>query len=145
MTVLGDFAYQIMVYRLARDRLACAMQLVLAETNKVEKSNKPRQATDADLFKVLKNTISGLKEVLIYSTGDVTYEKNQVELFEKYLSHMMSDGALGLVIAAIMSDKGVEASDGMRSMGIIMGELKRLHPGEYDSKLASAVIRNILS
>lgn len=140
-TSYNKFKAQILERRKSRDPIARAMQLVKTEADKVEYQTNARTPVDSDLFKVLKNTISGLKEVISVSTGDTTFEHDQVELFEKYLPDMLSEKDLVVVVEAIMS---VNTIDGMKSMGFVMSELKRLHPGQYDGKMASGMIRNLL-
>ncbi len=144
MTVLNDFTDQIMVYRKAHNPLAKSMQLVLAETARIEKSNSARAATDADLFKTLKNTIAGLKEVIDLSQRAMTDEHAQIVLFEKYLPSMMTEDELKASILAIMIYKDLAASDGMRSMGVVMKELKLVHPGQYDGKMASNIFKDLI-
>lgn len=147
--VLKQFDIDILEKRIARDPLVKAMQLALTEATKIEKSNKPRPATDADLFKVLKNTISGLKEVISVSDRsfhNMEYEQSQIELFNSYLPKMLSEKDLLVVISGIMANNGITCSAaGMKDMGIVMGTLKEDYSGRYDGKLASQIFKNIIS
>lgn len=61
---------------------------------------------------------------------------------EGYLPQMMSESELGAAIQAATIKLGV---DSMKGMSLVMKELQQSFPGQYDGKVASELVKSILS
>jgi uncharacterized protein YqeY len=67
-------------------------------------------------------------------------EQNASEraLLAKYLPTMLDEDAVRALVATWISE-------GMTAMGPLMARLKELHPGQYDGKRASEIVRALLA
>jgi uncharacterized protein YqeY len=105
---------------LGADALSSAeiMGLVLREAKKREEAEEfARQAGRADLV-----------------------EQNEAEraVLARYLPVMLDPEALTALVTGWIAE-------GVTSMGALMARLKERHPGQYDGKRASEIVRNLLA
>ena len=59
-------------------------------------------------------------------------------LLSRYLPAMLDDTALTALVSEWIAE-------GLTSMGPVMARLKERHPGQYDGKRASEIVRNLLA
>lgn len=59
-------------------------------------------------------------------------------ILTRYLPAMLDTAALTSLLS-------VWIAEGMTTMGPLMARLKELHPGQYDGKAASEIVRNLLA
>ena len=92
--------------------------------------------TDAEVVAAIKKTIKNLDEVLRVAPNDAT--RLEKDLFEFYLPKQLDEKALRDVISVIILT-------GAKTMGDVMKALKTGYEGQYDGKLASTLIKELLS
>ena len=148
--------------RLTKDKFrASVLTTLMAEVSIVGK-NAQRETTDAEAQVVITKFLKNLKETFkIYTMGieledffkvsdmeTPTSEAKMVkimdmikeaDIYKRYLPQQMTTDQLETTIGVFMGDNADA------NMGQIMGYLKKNFNGQYDGKMASTLIRNILS
>lgn len=66
---------------------------------------------------------------------------SEATILEVYLPQQMDENELTLIINQIITVNGF---DSMKDMGKVMSELKNDHAGQYDGKMASTLVRELL-
>ena len=66
----------------------------------------------------------------------------EVVILEEYLPSQMDEAELGRIIR---NNINFNSYTTMRDMGKVMTYLKKNHDGEYDGKLASTIVKQLLS
>lgn len=103
------------------------LRVIIGEMNRVDK-NLP----DERVIAIIKKMIEGVKLV-----GNVEEEK----ILSEYLPKQLDETQLATLISALIFENGYTVKD----MGKIMTALKEKHNGQYDGKLASTLVKNLLS
>lgn len=145
MSLLDQIKTDLIQARKAKDSfLLSVLSTLHAEAAIVGKNDGNRETTDAEAVAKIKAFIKNIDETL--KSIDETHRKfaelqKEKTVLAKYLPQQLSEDQL----KAILTEIAGEHEKSMKSMGKIMAALKEKHGGEYDGKLASQVVRNILS
>src|SRR5579859_779168 len=103
------------------------LRVIIGEMNRVDK-NLP----DERVIAIIKKMIEGVKLV-----GNVEEEK----ILSEYLPKQLDEAQLTTLISALIFENGYTVKD----MGKIMSSLKEKYNGQYDGKIASTLVKNLLS
>lgn len=103
------------------------LSVVIGEMDRVNKV-----LTDEQVISVVKKMIEGAK---------TTNNLDEVAILEKYLPKQLSEEQLNGLISALIFSNNYTAKD----MGKIMSSLKESHAGQYDGKLASSLVKELLT
>lgn len=142
MTLFEQIKADQLVARKAHNGLAASLLTTLVgEASAIGKNNGNRDVTDAEVVTLVKKFIKGMDETLGFlgnrnadATNVVLAEK---EILLKYLPKQMNEAALTQAILDIMITEGA-------NVGKIMGALKTKFAGEYDGKVASTIIKDLI-
>ena len=104
------------------------LRVVIGEFNRIDKV-----VSDEKALSIIKKMVENAKEQ--GNTGEVT-------ILEVYLPTQMGIDDLTPVINNIISDLNCTS---IKDMGRVMSGLKHLHSGQYDGKLASTLVRELLA
>jgi len=120
---------------------------LIGEIEMVGKNAGNRAPTDAEAVKVITKFQKGTKENINLimkreNTRGIIALEDEFSLYEKYLPKQFDEDELHLKISKIIND--ISATS-MKDMGNIMKTLKERYAGLYDGKLASKLIKEILS
>jgi len=138
-----------LVARKARDQVtALSLTTLIGEITTKAKSDGDRAVTDKDCIKALTtfrdNAFANAK--LFDERGDhADFEAARVEtiLYEGFLpapKAQLSPDALNRCVRSIIANR--IASDGTKpKMGVVISDLKMLHEGQYDGKVAAGVVK----
>ncbi|WP_176084022.1 GatB/YqeY domain-containing protein [Martelella sp. HB161492] len=100
-----------------------------------------RPLSDEEIVAEVRKLLKGLNETEGYLPAGPSAKRDQIELekatLEPFLPKQMSDAEL-----KAFAEARVAAGD---NMGQIMAALKQAHPGEYDGKTASAIVKAALA
>ena len=126
---------------------AGTLTVLLAEATAVGKNDGNRETTDGEVIKVIKKTIKNLNELLDAATSTqhaVAQAKAmfEINMLESYLPTQMDEAALTTLIRDIID---AHELTNMKGMGTVMKELKAHCEGEYDGKMASDIVKKLLS
>lgn len=102
------------------------LRVLIGELNRVDKI-----VSDDKVQGIIKKMIENAKIV-----GNL----NEVEYLEKYLPQQLSESELKSIIINLVSKNSYTVKD----MGKVMTFLKENFSGQYDGKLASAIVKEIL-
>jgi uncharacterized protein YqeY len=119
---------------------------LLGEAQAVGKNDGNRESTDAEVIATVKSFLKKINETLdaiADKGGDATTTLAEKAALEAYLPKQLTEEELITIVSSHV-DSHVEDKS-MKSMGIVMGHLKAVYDGQYDGKLASAVVRKVLS
>lgn len=116
---------------------------VYSDAANVGLNDGKRESTDAEVIAVLKKFIKGVNETIdAMGARDTTILIAERSIYEEYLPKQLSEDELTAIISSIVST--IDGAS-MKSMGEVMSQLKTKHQGEFDGKLASTVVRTVLS
>ncbi|MFQ5673136.1 MAG: GatB/YqeY domain-containing protein [Nitrospinales bacterium] len=144
MSLLNRIKEDLLRARKAKDqKLTGILSTLYAESMMIGKNDGNRETTDAEVVGKIRGFIKNIDETLKAlsedhpNSADLREEKSAIA---RYLPQQLSADQLKNILLEIAA--GHEKS--MKSMGAVMAELKEKHPGEYDGKLASQIVREIL-
>jgi len=145
MSLLNRIKEDLIHARKAKDQKSTnILSTLYAESVMVGKNDGNRETTDVEVVGKIRGFIKNIDETLKAisedhaNRADLQAEKSVIA---KYLPQQLSEEQLKNTLSEIAA--GHEKS--MKSMGAVMAELKAKHPGEYDGKQASRIVREILT
>lgn len=123
---------------------------LIGEIEIVGKNNGNRTTTDDETIKVIEKFKKGVIESIAHIKNNnlITYPEKlaelqeELELYEKYLPIQLSDEDLKDKIESIIK---TIPNASLKSMGIVMAQLKEKYNGQYDGKKASIIIKEFLN
>lgn len=134
--------------------LATALTTLIGEAEMVGKNDGNRESTDAEVIRTVKKFVSNLEEAakaimkgrtkIELSPDDlarVHLIEAETELYAKYLPKQLTEDQLRQEVQEIK----VQLNAGPKDMGKVMGQLKAKFDGQYDGKLASAIVKEVLA
>lgn len=132
--------------RARKDRATAVATLLItliSEAEMVGKNAGNRQVTDVEVVAIIKKFIKNLDETIV-ALGD-NDPRTLICIGEKatlgmYLPKQFDEQELSRVLAFII----LETGDGQKNMGKVMGLLKARFDGQYDGKMASALVKKLL-
>lgn len=149
MTLFEQIKQDQLAARKDRDALrALLLTTLIGEATAIGKNDGNREVTDAEVVALMKKFDKGIVES-IAALGDVSNDKNNANryvnllkeqsILQHYLPKQMDEHLLTLAVRMIINELGAGAN-----MGQVMAELKKRHAGQYDGKMASAVVKACL-
>ncbi len=118
---------------------ATILTTLIGEAAMIGKNDGNRVTADAEVMKVIAKFVKGINETIkVRDSGELHAEK---EILESYLPPQMNDEELKITISHIIYD--LDATS-MKDMGRVMGVLSGAHGGQYDGKVASGMVRELL-
>lgn len=142
MTLLQQLKADALTSRKARDTARATALTTLIGELETSAKNTGHEPTDTEVIAAIKKTLKNINETMKAVTatgGNVTLAMAAEEvLFESYLPKQLNEAELRSVVGAIIVT-------GAKTMGDIMKALKAQHDGQYDGKLASTVIKDLLA
>jgi len=130
-----------------RDRDADLAQLLTtfySEAAMIGKNDGGRDTTDNEVIALAKKFINNAKEVMDnLDATDVRYTNADYEIgtLSNYLPTQLSEQEIRSAVEVIIDAKDLST---MKDMGVIMKELKSTFDGQYDGKVASQIIKELL-
>lgn len=103
------------------------LRVVIGEFNRIDKELSDDLAT-----KEVKKMYMNAKE-----QGNVA----EAEILNRYIPNELSEDELKVVIQKIINFNGITA---MKEMGIVMNQLQKNHPNQYNGKIASDIVKELL-
>lgn len=115
---------------------------LLSDVQNVGLNDGKRETTDIEAIAVVKMFIKKLQETIDAYDGVATPLLTQMQVYKSFLPTQLSDLELTLAVVHIVA--GIN-DPSPRSMGVVMKQLKSQYEGQYDGKLASIVVKQVLS
>ena len=110
------------------------LRVLIGEIERAEQTPKGKiELGTEDVQRIVKKMITNIKET---SADNV-----EVVILEKYLPRELSRFELETLVDNYIVDNDVE---GMRGLGQVMGYFGKTYPNQYDGKLLSTIIREVL-
>ena len=129
--------------RKERDRVTSSLlTTLLGEAQMPGKNSGNRDSTDTEVILVIKKFIKNAKEMLKLSQPGTEQEKItliELDILEEYLPSQLSENELRDGINRIIIEL-IESN-----MGQVMKSLKDAHNGNYDGRLASGIVKELLN
>ena len=99
-----------------------------------QSSNGKVEVSDADIIKLIKKSIDGINE-----TGG---DQSEIAVLEKYMPKQMTEFEIQLAVTSLILGNNYNSP---KDMGKIMAYFNQNHAGQYDGKLLSEVVKNLLT
>ena len=114
--------------------------------HKTQKSSDG-ELSNEDEMKILQKLVKQRKDSAAIYTGEgrndlADPELKEAELIQQFLPKALSEAEVKEVVKSIIDEIGAE---GMKDMGKVMGELKKLHSDEIDFAKAGSQIKELLN
>jgi uncharacterized protein YqeY len=111
------------------------LRVLKGEIQRGEQSAKGKiELSDADIVKLVKKSIDGINE-----TGG---DQSEVVVLEKYMPKQMTESEISMVVTSLIVTNGYNSP---KDMGKIMGHFNQNYGGQYDGKVLSEVVKNLLT
>lgn len=111
------------------------LRVLKGEIQRAEQSSSGKiELSDADIIKLVKKSIDGINE----TNGD----QSEIAVLEKYMPKQMSESEISSLVSPLILANGYNSP---KDMGKIMGYFNQNHAGQYDGKLLSEVVKNLLT
>ena len=121
---------------------------LLGEASIIGKNDGNRQTTDVEVVKVVKKFVKNLDETAKALAGDsvkITMIQIEKSILENYLPQQMNEQALAIVVQNIILENLGSNEVSPKMMGVVMKQLKAEYDGQYDGKVASAIVKKALA
>lgn len=146
MTILNNIREKSIEARKSKDSVASSLLVTLLSEVAMIGKNANRETTDAEAVAVIKKFINNNKETLglVLEIDEVRGNAlaREIAILETFLPTQLSADDLETVIKTIIYE--VKATT-PKEMGVVMKTLKERHEGTYDSKVASDLVKKLLS
>lgn len=131
--------------RRAKDNItATLLTTLLGEAGMIGKNDGNRETTDSEVIAIVRKFIKNNEETMQHIQADNPsgYEglKQENALLGGLLPKQLSDDELRVIISNIK----VELNAGPKDMGRIMARLRADYDGQYDGRVASTLVKEIL-
>ena len=119
------------------------LRVLKGEIQRGEQNAKGKiELSDADIVKLVKKSIDGINE-----TGG---DQSEVVVLEKYMPKQMTESEISMVVTSlILTLVGTliikNGYNSPKDMGKIMGHFNQNYAGQYDGKVLSEVVKNLLT
>lgn len=111
------------------------LRVLKGEIQRGEQSAKGKiELSDADIVKLVKKSIDGINE-----TGG---DQSEVVVLEKYMPKQMTESEILTLVGTLIIKNGYYSP---KDMGKIMGHFNQNYGGQYDGKVLSEVVKNLLT
>ncbi len=125
---------------------AKSLTTLIGEAEMIGKNDGNRESTDEEVIAVIKKFVKNLKDLMSVMSQRLsptfTAAQAELDLLSTYLPSQMEEAELRTVIQSHL----VELEDiSPRMMGQVMKWLKDNYGGQYDGKLASKVVKDLLN
>jgi uncharacterized protein YqeY len=111
------------------------LRVLKGEIQRGEQSSSGKiELSDADIVKLVKKSIDGINE-----TGG---DQSEVAVLEKYMPKQMTEFEINLSVTSLILGNGYNSP---KDMGKIMAYFNQNYAGQYDGKLLSEVVKNLLT
>lgn len=148
MTLLAQIKADYMTARKARKALDVALLSTLVGEVEMIGKNAGREVTDAEVIARVKKFLDGIESTIQYCTSNnnatglatVVAEK---EILSAYMPKQMTEAELTDVVKKIIANLTFDILP--VNMGAVMAILKKVYEGQYDGKMASAVVKAALA
>ena len=132
------------------DGKATLLSTLFSEASMVGKNDGNRESTDVEVIQIIKKFIKGLDETISLLSdrhGKNAYEYTDehiqaIGILRKYLPKQLSNSELKVEISKIMVEQDITD---IKKMGLVMKTLKENHEGQFDGKIASKLVRELLA
>lgn len=120
----------------AKDTLTLNVLRVLkGEIQRGEQSSNGKiELSDGDIIKLVKKSIDGINE-----TGG---DQAEVAVLEKYMPKQMTKFEIELAVTSLILGNKYNSP---KDMGKIMGHFNQNYSGQYDGKLLSEIVKDLLT
>ena len=126
-------------------------RLILSSIKDLDISNRSgpnkKETDDEDIKKLLKKMVKQRTESIdIYKKNNrkdlLEVEQNEFDILTKFLPKQLSDEETRKICKELISKLGANS---VKDMGMVMGELKKLHSDEIDFAKAGSMIKELLT
>lgn len=104
------------------------LRVLIGELNRIDKN-----ITDDNVIKIINKMVKNAE----FMNND-----KEIKILSEYLPQMLGEKQLEILIKGIINKNGYST---MKDMGKIMSELKQKYGSTYDGKMASLIIKKLLS
>lgn len=117
---------------------------LIGESEMIGKNAGNRETTDTEVVAVIKKFIKNIDETLGHlkvfpASYDYTRGVLEKQILEEYLPKQLTEAELRVVIFDVIAT-GLQNSGSQINRGTVMKELKNGYAGQYDGKLAAAIV-----
>ena len=117
---------------------------LIGESEMIGKNAGNRETTDTEVVAVIKKFIKNIDETLGHlkdfpASYDYTRGVLEKQILEEYLPKQLTEAELRVAIFDVIANR-LENSGIAVNKGTVMKELKNGYAGQYDGKLASAIV-----
>jgi hypothetical protein len=126
-------------------QLTAELLVTLSSEATMVGKNAGHETTDGETIAVIQKFVKSAKDTFAALADDDTRRgviALEIEILTAYLPQQLSEDEIKAAVESILAG-GVERTK--KSVGIVMKELKAKYDGQYDGKLASAVVNAALS
>lgn len=143
MTLLQQVKSDQIAARKSRDTLKATLLTTLIGEAEGDSKRTGEEITDSKIIGLVQKFIKGANDTLkvVGYVGDVAVQSNaELHILNGYLPQQLTETQLIEIVTAIKAEISATPKD----MGKVMGLLKSRHEGQYDGKIASAVVKAAL-
>lgn len=144
MSLMNTIRAKQLEARKAHDIAAIIYTVLLGEAAAIGKNDGNRETSDAEAIAVIKKFIKNNEETMQHIRADNPdgYHglANENRLLEMLLPTQLTEAELRQVVTDLKEELGA----GPKDMGKIMARLKTDYEGQYDGRMASTLVKEIL-
>lgn len=127
-----------------KDKSAMTLTTLIGEAEKIGKDNGNRKSTDEEVITVIKKFIKGLDEFHenVKDENKKKEIKEEISWIDIYLPKQLTENEISDIVSIYVTENEIS---GNKAIGIVMKFLKEQYSGQYDGKVASTIIKGMIS
>ena len=143
MTIVDTIEMDLLTARKNKDtNKKDILSTLLGEVKMVGKNARNGETTDDEAAKVVQKFLKGAEEMLTYAEDETAHSEvmSEICVYQKYLPKQMTEEELRKILLSWKETNYPDTSN----IGGYMQALKRCYDGQYNGKMASAILKEIL-
>jgi uncharacterized protein YqeY len=144
MSLMNTIRTKQLAARKIQDISAIIYTVLLGEAAMIGKNDGNRETTDAEVIAVVRKFIKNNEETMqhIRTSNPAGYEglADENKMLSELLPTQLTEAQLRQVVTELKEELGA----GPKDMGRVMARLKTDYEGQYDGRMASTVVKEVL-
>ena len=145
--LLSSIQEEVKVSLKSGEKLKASTLRLIVSAIKLEEKNKSETLTDDESLEILVKMIKQRKDSISqFETANrmelAQKEKDEIKIIQNYLPKQLSEDELSVLITEIIKEINAES---IKDMGKVMGLLKPKITGKADARIASGLVKKLLS
>ena len=137
----------LIAYKARNEVAKSSLKMLKTKLTEAEKANGNKELTDSEILKVILSSVKQRKQSIdeYQNAGRedlVLKEQEELKVLEAYMPSQLSEQEIRVKLSEILET--ITASNKNQKIGMAMGAMNKQYSGQFDSKLLSSILNEIV-